>query len=74
MLRAFRKSIITSTCTLKQHRLLSSTLPATMPSSKGEPTDPQMREEIKEEVKQEEKGSHSTTCSFCVSVAAGLLR
>lgn len=30
--------------------------PNTMPSSKGEPTDPQMREEIKEEVKNEEKG------------------
>ena len=27
-----------------------------MPSSKGEPTDPQLREEVKEEVKAEEKG------------------
>ena len=27
-----------------------------MPSSKGEPTDPQLREKIKEEVKGEEKG------------------
>lgn len=27
-----------------------------MPSSKGEPTDPELREEIKEEVKNEEKG------------------
>jgi len=28
-----------------------------MPSSKGEPTDPKLREEIKEEVKDEEKGT-----------------
>jgi hypothetical protein len=27
-----------------------------MPSSKGEPTDPELREKIKEEVKNEEKG------------------
>ena len=27
-----------------------------MPSSKGEPTDPELREQIKEEVKNEEKG------------------
>ena len=27
-----------------------------MPSSKGEPTDPELREQIKEEVKAEEKG------------------
>ncbi|KAK5134445.1 hypothetical protein LTR08_006492 [Meristemomyces frigidus] len=27
-----------------------------MPSSKGEPTDPELREKIKEEVKSEEKG------------------
>jgi hypothetical protein len=27
-----------------------------MPSSKGEPTDPELREKIKEEVKAEEKG------------------
>ena len=27
-----------------------------MPSSKGEPTDPELREKIKEEVKGEEKG------------------
>jgi len=27
-----------------------------MPSSKGEPTDPQLREEVREEVKAEEKG------------------
>ena len=35
-----------------------------MPSSKGEPTDPELREKIKEEVKAEEKGtahfSHAT--------------
>lgn len=29
-----------------------------MPSSKGEPTDPELREKIKEEVKNEEKGTH----------------
>lgn len=28
-----------------------------MPSSKGNPTDPELREKIKEEVKNEEKGS-----------------
>lgn len=28
-----------------------------MPSSKGEPTDPELRERIKEEVKAEEKGT-----------------
>ncbi|KAF2770956.1 hypothetical protein EJ03DRAFT_373279 [Teratosphaeria nubilosa] len=28
----------------------------TMPSSKGEPTDPELREQVKEEVKAEEKG------------------
>lgn len=27
-----------------------------MPSSKGEPTDPELREQVKEEVKAEEKG------------------
>ena len=27
-----------------------------MPSSKGEPTDPELREKVKEEVKSEEKG------------------
>lgn len=30
---------------------------AIMPSSKGEPTDPELREKIKEEVKNEEKGA-----------------
>ncbi|RMY31429.1 hypothetical protein D0866_07296 [Hortaea werneckii] len=30
-----------------------------MPSTKGEPTDPELREEIKEEVKNEEKGNWS---------------
>jgi len=30
-----------------------------MPSSKGEPTDPELREKIKEEVKAEEKGLFS---------------
>jgi hypothetical protein len=28
-----------------------------MPSSKGKPTDPELREKIKEEVKNEEKGA-----------------
>jgi hypothetical protein len=28
-----------------------------MPSSKGNPTDPELREKIKEEVKNEEKGT-----------------
>ncbi|KAK5115977.1 hypothetical protein LTR62_000433 [Meristemomyces frigidus] len=28
-----------------------------MPSSKGEPTDPELREQVKEEVKAEEKGT-----------------
>lgn len=31
-----------------------------MPSSKGEPTDPELREKIKEEVKNEEKGASWT--------------
>jgi len=29
-----------------------------MPSSKGEPTDPELREEVKNEVKAEEKGRY----------------
>lgn len=33
---------------------------AKMPSSKGEPTDPELREKIKEEVKNEEKGASWT--------------
>lgn len=39
---------------------------AAMPSSKGEPTDPELRERIKEEVKAEEKGewSHHPTKSL----------
>jgi len=32
------------------------TISTRMPSSKGEPTDPELREKIKEEVKNEEKG------------------
>ena len=35
---------------------LKSTTTCKMPSSKGEPTDPELREKIKEEVKAEEKG------------------
>jgi len=37
--------------------LFTSARPTSMPSSKGEPTDPELREEIKEEVKEEEKGN-----------------
>ncbi|TKA50152.1 hypothetical protein B0A55_13485 [Friedmanniomyces simplex] len=35
----------------------------TMPSSKGEPTDPELREKVKEEVKSEEKGGGSGSWS-----------
>lgn len=35
-----------------------------MPSSKGEPTDPELRERIKEEVKNEEKGAYESQSSF----------
>lgn len=35
---------------------LNSTATLKMPSSKGEPTDPELREQVKEEVKNEEKG------------------
>lgn len=35
-----------------------------MPSSKGEPTDPELREKIKEEVKAEEKGEISPSVSI----------
>lgn len=47
---------------------------ATMPSSKGKPTDPKLREEVKEEVKRENKGTHVPTpnqfdiLAFAVSV------
>lgn len=34
-----------------------------MPSSKGEPTDPELREEVKEEVKSEEKGEFHYPCT-----------
>lgn len=37
----------------------SSYKPNKMPSSKGEPTDPELREKVKEEVKAEEKGKLS---------------
>ncbi|KAK6443481.1 hypothetical protein LTR95_000308 [Oleoguttula sp. CCFEE 5521] len=39
-----------------------------MPSSKGEPTDPELREKIKEEVKAEEKGTLSSPPSSDFSV------
>lgn len=49
-----------------------------MPSSKGKPTDPQLREEVKEEVKQESKGKYvwsngqtSLTARQAVEPAAG---
>ncbi len=35
-----------------------------MPSSKGNPTDPELREQVKEEVKAEEKGELYFTCIF----------
>lgn len=39
-----------------QDRFITTTSAIGMPSSKGEPTDPELREKIKEEVKAEEKG------------------
>ena len=39
------------------NRTKSSSSDIKMPSSKGEPTDPELREKIKEEVKNEEKGT-----------------
>jgi hypothetical protein len=38
-----------------------------MPSSKGEPTDPELREKIKEEVKNEEKGIHNPNATSSIS-------
>jgi hypothetical protein len=38
-----------------------------MPSSKGEPTDPALREKIKEEVKAEEKGMSKLFISLACS-------
>lgn len=38
-------------------RSFHSTNPSKMPSSKGEPTDPELREQVKEEVKGEQKGT-----------------
>ena len=46
---------ILSKCELQQ-RQYSSSGKRKMPSSKGKPTDPKLREEVKEEVKQESKG------------------
>jgi hypothetical protein len=45
-----------------------------MPSSKGEPTDPELREKIKEEVKNEEKGihNHNATSSISATVISKL--
>jgi len=34
-----------------------------MPSSKGTPTDPDLREQVKEEVKAEEKGAFRMLCA-----------
>lgn len=42
--------------TLKPRPKFAPTSTDNMPSSKGEPTDPELREKIKEEVKNEEKG------------------
>ncbi|RMY50719.1 hypothetical protein D0865_06744 [Hortaea werneckii] len=41
-----------------------------MPSTKGEPTDPELREKIKEEVKNEEKGK-LTTDNFALGGGKG---
>lgn len=50
----------------------SSYKPNKMPSSKGEPTDPELREKVKEEVKAEEKGKVSIYLprypSICLSI------
>lgn len=40
----------------RYQRTFTSSTTASMPSSKGTPTDPELREKIKEEVKAEEKG------------------
>jgi hypothetical protein len=40
-----------------------------MPSSKGEPTDPELREKIKEEVKAEEKGMSKLLIELACSAA-----
>jgi len=37
-----------------------------MPSSKGEPTDPELREKIKDEVKGEEKGRLHTASRYVI--------
>lgn len=39
-----------------------------MPSSKGEPTDPELREKIKEEVKAETKGTIDCSMSFSLQL------
>lgn len=46
----------------------SSYKPNKMPSSKGEPTDPELREKVKEEVKAEEKGKVSIYPSIYLSI------
>lgn len=45
--------------TFKPRRNFANASINSMPSSKGEPTDPELREKIKEEVKNEEKGMFS---------------
>lgn len=45
-----------------------------MPSSKGEPTDPKLREEVKEEVKAEEKGEIVSFSSDAVRTGRSQLR
>jgi hypothetical protein len=44
-----------------------------MPSSKGNPTDPELREQIKEEVKSEQKGNSNVLKSFLTSLQAVVL-
>jgi hypothetical protein len=45
-----------------------------MPSSKGKPTDPELREEVKDEVKAEEKGERSNLVSSEQNFASCLWR
>jgi hypothetical protein len=44
-----------------------------MPSSKGTPTDPELREKIKEEVKAEEKGQRAKHSIFTTSLILTLV-
>jgi hypothetical protein len=53
--------------TLKPKQSVSSQDSSSMPSSKGEPTDPELREKIKEEVKAEEKGTSKLLINLACS-------